>query len=149
MARGAGCEPRDLIGSEAIQSRSDKGLGKNPPFNVVVPATILAGAEALTSRFQNKDDPLPAAMPRHQLAAAASPDTPIAELLGNFGDLDRLFDQLGQPAGIELGKPPPKQKRFPKGRAGSCPAKHNRALLGEKLLSGAAFQTSGVRRVRR
>jgi hypothetical protein len=71
-------------------------------------------------------------MPPHQLAAALAPDVPIGDLLGNFGDLDSLFDQLAEPAVIELGKPLPRKKYLPRKRAGSCPAAHNRTLLGDE-----------------
>lgn len=93
---------------------------------------FLAGSSGVPSRFQDEDDPLTAAIPPHQLAAAAASDVPIGDLLGNFGDLDRLFDQLAQPVVIELGKPLPKEKYLPRKRAGSCPAAHNRALIGDK-----------------
>jgi hypothetical protein len=86
----------------------------------------------LPSRFQDKNNPLTAAMPPHQLAAAAAPDQPIRELIGNFGDFESLFGQLAEPVMIELGKPLPRKKFLPKKRAGSCPAAHNRALLGDK-----------------
>jgi hypothetical protein len=84
----------------------------------------------LPSRFHDDDDSLPAAMPPHQLAAAAAPDTPIHELIGNFGDLEQLFDQLSEPVVIELGKPLPKEKYLR--RVGDCPAAHNRALLDDE-----------------
>jgi len=86
----------------------------------------------LPSRFHDDDDPLTAAMPPHQLAAAAAPETPIGELIGNFVDLERLFDQLAEPILIELGKPLPRNKHLPAARVGSCPAAHNRALLGDE-----------------
>jgi cytochrome c peroxidase len=52
---------------------------------------------------------------------------------GNFNDLEHLLEQLGSPPLIELGKPTPHDKHLPKSRVGSCPAAHNRALLGEEL----------------
>lgn len=92
----------------------------------------------------------------HQLAAAADPGRSIRELAegteaeespkhagasgrprvrksrgpGSFQDFDLLFDQLRNAPPIELGKPPPKDRHLPKPRIGSCPASHNRALLG-------------------
>jgi len=50
---------------------------------------------------------------------------------GSFDDFDRLFEQLSSPAVIELGYPLPKDKFMPRPRIGSCPAAHNRALVGE------------------
>jgi len=52
---------------------------------------------------------------------------------GNFHDLEQLLDHLGSPPLFELGKPAPDEKYLPKPRVGSCPASHNRALLGEEL----------------
>jgi hypothetical protein len=75
---------------------------------------------------------LPAAIPPQQLAAAESPDRRTSDLLGNFGDLDSLFEQLSEPIVIELGKPLPKHKFMPRRRVGDCPAAHNEALLGGK-----------------
>ncbi|HEX5258699.1 MAG TPA: hypothetical protein VFW35_07950 [Sphingomicrobium sp.] len=66
----------------------------------------------------------------HQLAAATTPGLPTTELLGNFADLGRLFDQFEEPVLIELGNPLPKPKYMPRRRVGSCPAAHNDALLG-------------------
>lgn len=77
------------------------------------------------------DDDLSAAIRPYQLVAIASPGCPTSDLVGNFGDIDGLFDQLAQPVVIELGKPLPKKRFLPKKRAGSCPATHNRTLLGE------------------
>ena len=73
-----------------------------------------------------------ALIPLQQLAAAESPDRRTSDLLGNFGDLDSLFEQLSRPVVIELGKPLPKNKFMPRRRVGDCPAAHNQALLGEK-----------------
>ena len=67
-----------------------------------------------------------------QLAAAAAPNRATRELIGNFGDFDMLFAQLGEPAVMELGNPLPEEKFMPSVRVGSCPAAHNRALLGEE-----------------
>ena len=66
----------------------------------------------------------------HQLAAAATPGLSTSDLLGNFGDFAKLFDELKEPVLIELGNPLPKAKYMPKSRVGSCPAAHNDALLG-------------------
>lgn len=66
----------------------------------------------------------------HQLAAATTPGLPTSDLLGNFSDFAKLFDELEGPVLIELGNPLPKLKYMPKKRAGSCPAAHNDALLG-------------------
>lgn len=85
----------------------------------------------MASSFPDDDVRQGPAISSHQFAAAAAPDKPTRELLGNFGDFERLFDQLNEPAVMELGKPLPKQKYLPRRRAGSCPAAHNRALLGE------------------
>jgi hypothetical protein len=52
---------------------------------------------------------------------------------GNFHDLEQLLEQLGSPPLIELGKPTPDGRYLPKSRVGSCPAAHNRALLGDEL----------------
>jgi len=84
----------------------------------------------LPSEFSEHNRP-PPAITAHQLAAAAEPDRPISDLVGNFGDFDHLFEQLAKPQLIELGKPLPKKKYLPKKRVGSCPAAHNRALLGK------------------
>jgi hypothetical protein len=51
---------------------------------------------------------------------------------GNFEDFDMLFEQLASPAVMTLGFPLPEDKFMPRPRAGSCPAAHNRALLGEE-----------------
>ena len=61
-----------------------------------------------------------------------SPRTPLAELVGTFADLESLFDRLGDPNVIELGKPLPDDKFLPKKRAGCCPAAHNEALLDRR-----------------
>jgi hypothetical protein len=84
------------------------------------------------SRIADEEE-LPAAIPPQQLAAAESPGRRTTDLLGNFGDLDSLFEQLSQPVVIELGKPLPKTKFMPRRRVGDCPAAHNEALLGRKL----------------
>ena len=68
----------------------------------------------------------------HQIVAVTSPDLRTSDLLGNFADFDRLFDQLGEPAVIPLGHPLPEGKFLPKKRVGSCPAAHNEALLGKR-----------------
>jgi hypothetical protein len=108
----------------------DVDLRKNPRFQVVVTAELIAGATALASADRCKlDNALPPALPPHQLAAAAEPARRTSDLLGNFGDFDSLFEQLGQPALIELGKPLPNEKYMPSKPVGSCPAAHNQALL--------------------
>jgi len=82
----------------------------------------------------------------HQAAAAAAPHRSIRELAGqprsgpekdvgsrgNFQDFDILFEQLTKPPVMELGNPLPSEKYLPKPQVGSCPAAHNRALLGEE-----------------
>jgi hypothetical protein len=78
-----------------------------------------------------EDGDLSPAISPHQLAATAEPGQPLRELVGNFRQLEALFEQLGSPAVIELGKPLPNGKYMPRHRAGTCPAAHNRALLGE------------------
>jgi hypothetical protein len=79
----------------------------------------------------SRDNPSPALSP-HQIAATRQPGRALSELVGNFADLEALFDQLGEPAVIELGKPLPKEKYLPTRRVGNCPAAHNRALLDER-----------------
>jgi hypothetical protein len=77
----------------------------------------------------------------HQVDAAAAPRLPIRKLAGvessskpggNFKDLDHLIEQLGSPPVFELGKPQPEDRYIPRNRAGSCPAAHNKALLGDE-----------------
>ena len=75
------------------------------------------------------DEDMSAVIRPYQLVAASSPGRSTSDLIGNFGDIDDLFDQLSQPAVIELGKPLPKSKYLPKKRIGSCPAAHNEALI--------------------
>lgn len=72
------------------------------------------------------------AITNHQIAAATSPHRRTSDLLGNFRDFDRLFDQLGEPVVISLGQPLPDTKFLPKKRVGSCPQAHNLALLGKR-----------------
>ena len=79
-------------------------------------------------RIADEDD-LSSVMGPLQVAAAAAPGTPIADLIGNFGDLYKLFEGLSQPQLIELGKPLPRKKHLPRKSVGSCPAAHNQALL--------------------
>jgi hypothetical protein len=80
----------------------------------------------------NDDESCVHALSDHQRAAAASPEIPLSDLVGNFSDFDRLFEQLGQPQLIELGKPLPGERFLPKKRVGKCPAAHNKALLGAR-----------------
>ena len=82
-------------------------------------------------RFPEEVDALDPAIAPQQLAAAAQPELPTRELLGNFGDFAALFDRLEEAAVIELGKPLPKPQFMPRPRLGDCPAAHNRALLGD------------------
>jgi hypothetical protein len=87
---------------------------------------------ALSSRISDDED-VSAAIPLQQIAAATRPARCTTDLLGNFADLDDLFAQLDQPMTvIELGKPLPKERYMPRKRIGTCPAAHNRALLGDK-----------------
>ena len=72
------------------------------------------------------------AISSHQLAAAASPDCPTSDLLGNFGEFASLFAQLERPPVIELGNPLPRKKYMPRARAGTCHSAHNRRLLGDE-----------------
>jgi hypothetical protein len=59
------------------------------------------------------------------LVSRKSPKSP-----GSFQDLDRLLQELGKPAIIELGKPAPAEKHLPrKAVAARCPAAHNELLL--------------------
>ena len=74
------------------------------------------------------DDPSLHSLPEHQRAAAVSPSTSLSDLVGNFGDMQSLFDRLGEPNLIELGKPLPRTKFLPKKLAGSCPEAHNSGL---------------------
>lgn len=83
------------------------------------------------------DDDLSAAIPPQQLAAILSPSQRTCDLLGNFSDLDRLFEQLSEPVVIELGNPLPKEKFLPKERVGRCPAAHNEALVGKRRRGSA------------
>ena len=67
-----------------------------------------------------------------QVRAAASPALSLKQLAsGNFHDLDSLLEQLGDPPIFQLGHPLPNERFMPKPRAGSCPAAHNDALVGE------------------
>ena len=75
------------------------------------------------------DEPGLHSLPEHQRAAVASPHTSLTDLVGNFTDMQSLFDRLGEPNLIELGNPLPRAKYLPKKRAGTCPAAHNKALL--------------------
>jgi len=92
----------------------------------------------LPSRIPYDDeDPGLHSLPEHQRAAVASPHTPLSDLVGNFTDMQSLFDRLAEPNVIELGKPLPKTKFLPRERAGSSPAAHNEALL-DKTRSASA-----------
>ena len=84
--------------------------------------------------------PGPRGLEPHQLKAAAQPRMSLRELAseapapqssGNFKDLESLLEQLGAPPVFELGNPLPQEKFLLKMQVGSCPAAHNRALLGE------------------
>jgi len=89
------------------------------------------------------------AVTAEQITAAASPEQPTQEVLGNFDDLMALIEQLSEPLSlIELGNPVPQDKFMPRRRAGSCPAAHNDALVGECARPGVS-RTSDVRRARR
>lgn len=81
------------------------------------------------SSLADEGERLVPAIPQHQVAAAAAPHRRTSELLGSFRDFETLFDQLGQPVLIELGKPLPTDKHLPRSSAISCPAEHNRLLL--------------------
>lgn len=78
------------------------------------------------------DDSLSPAISPHRLAATAEPAQTLRELVGNFGELETLFEHLGEPLLIELGTPLPRQKFRARRRVGGCPAAHNRALLDDK-----------------
>jgi hypothetical protein len=78
-------------------------------------------------RIADEDD-LSSVMGPLQVAAAAAPGTPIASLVGNFGDLYKLIEEVTKPHLIELGKPLPRKKYLPRNPVGSCPAAHNEAL---------------------
>ncbi len=75
---------------------------------------------------------LASAVSLQQLAATAAPGQRTSDLAGSFGEFGSLFQQLGEPVVIELGKPLPEDKHLPRKRIGSCPAAHNDALLGKK-----------------
>jgi hypothetical protein len=96
-----------------------------------------------------RDDGEPAlhSLPEHQCAAVASPQTPSTHLVGSFTDLASLFDRLGEPNVMELGKPLRAEKYLPKGRLGGCPAAHNAALLDE--VRPTPFRTNGARKAHR
>ena len=74
------------------------------------------------------DDPSLHSLPEHQRTAALSPHTSLRDLVGNFSDMQSLFDRLGEVNLIELGKPLPRKKFLPKNRAGKCPEAHNSGL---------------------
>lgn len=52
---------------------------------------------------------------------------------GNFGDFADLFAQLESTPVFQLGFPQPVERYMPRSKVGSCPAAHNRALIGEAL----------------
>jgi hypothetical protein len=54
-----------------------------------------------------------------------------SETIGNFNDLQALLDNFTSMPVFELGKPLPSDKYLPQRRVGSCPAAHNRELLGK------------------
>lgn len=83
----------------------------------------------MRSSFSDQDVRQRPTISSHQLAAATTPGLPTSDLLGNFGDFAKLFDELEEPVLIELGNPLPKRKYMLKKRVGSCPAAHNDALL--------------------
>ena len=66
-------------------------------------------------------------------ACGASNRPPIrkTDTRGTFNDFDQLFAQLATAPVLELGNPLPKDRYLPRSPVGSCPAAHNRALLGE------------------
>lgn len=64
--------------------------------------------------------------------AANRPPIRKTRSLGNFNDFDQLFEQLAKAPVMELGNPLPKNCYLPRTPVGSCPAAHNRALLGEE-----------------
>ena len=78
------------------------------------------------------DEDLSPAISPHQLAATVEPTQRLRDLVGNFGDLEALFEQLGEPLVIELGTPLPEEKFRPRRRVGDCPAAHNRELLDDE-----------------
>ena len=79
-----------------------------------------------------KPDRSAAGIPPIQIVAATKPDQSTSELVGSFRDFESLFDQLGRPPVIELGKPEPDEKYLPSRSASCCPAEHNRLLIGEE-----------------
>lgn len=52
---------------------------------------------------------------------------------GNFAEFAELFEQLDAPPVFRLGLPAPDDQYLPKPRVGSCPAAHNRALIGKDI----------------
>jgi hypothetical protein len=78
------------------------------------------------------EDELSAAIPSQQLAAVASPGRRIRDLVGSFGDVDGLIDSFSQPVAPRVTKKPGSAARI-----GSCPAAHNRALVGERRRKSA------------
>ena len=84
----------------------------------------------MSSSSPKRDDLPDAALQAHHPDGVAPPAQPPSDLLGNFADFDSLFEQLNRPPLIELGNPLPKERYLPK-KVGSCPAAHNRALLGD------------------
>lgn len=64
--------------------------------------------------------------------ASNRPPIRKSRTLGNFNDFDQLFEQLARTPVMELGNPLPKDRHLPRTPVGSCPAAHNRALLGEE-----------------
>jgi len=84
------------------------------------------------SRSSNNHEACVHALSGHQRAAAVSPEISLSELVGNFSDLDSLFEQLGQQQVIERGGPLSGEGFLPTKRVGRCRASHNKALLGER-----------------
>jgi hypothetical protein len=69
----------------------------------------------LPSSKASSDDGDPGlhSLPEHQRVSVDSPHTPLSDLVGNFTDLQSLFDRLSEPNVIELGKPLPPAKFMP------------------------------------
>jgi hypothetical protein len=85
----------------------------------------------VASSFTDDDVRQHPAISSEQHAAASAPGKRTSDLVGNFGDFAALFEQLEEPAVMELGKPLPKENYLPRRRIGSCPSAHNRALLDD------------------
>ena len=74
----------------------------------------------------------------HQLAAAATPGLSTSDLLGNFGDFAKLFDELKEPVLIELGNPLPKPNICRRGASAAVPLRTTTRSSAIRTRSGGA-----------